>query len=61
MEAWITVTDAAGRSLYRRRATAAEIAQALRAADDAERSARATLTALAVERGLLPPDGAPHR
>ncbi|HTW86110.1 MAG TPA: hypothetical protein VMD91_18710 [Candidatus Sulfotelmatobacter sp.] len=57
MDAWVTVTDAAGRVLYRRPATAAEIADALRAADEAERSARATLVDIAVERGLVPPDG----
>jgi hypothetical protein len=57
VDAWVTVTDASGRVLYRRRATAAEIAEALRAADDAEQSARATLVEIAVERGLVPPDG----
>jgi hypothetical protein len=56
MEAWVTVTDASGRVLYRRRATAAEIADALRAADEAERNARSTLAEIAVERGLLPPE-----
>jgi hypothetical protein len=57
VEAWVTVTDASGRVLYRRRATASEIAEALRAADEAEQSARATLVEIAVERGLVPPDG----
>ena len=53
MEAYVTVTDAAGRVLFRRPATAQEIAEALRAADDAERNARAALTRIAEERGLL--------
>jgi hypothetical protein len=53
MEAYITVTDASGRVLLRRPATSEEIAEALRAADDAEQSARATLAQIAQERGLL--------
>ncbi|MBV8581957.1 MAG: hypothetical protein JO225_14030 [Candidatus Eremiobacteraeota bacterium] len=53
MEAYVTVTDAAGRVLFRRPATAQEIAEALRAADDAERNARAALARIAEERGLL--------
>ena len=53
MEAYVTVTDAAGRVLLRRPATSEEIAEALRAADDAERNARDTLAAIAEERGLL--------
>lgn len=53
MDAYVTVTDASGRVLFRRRATADEIADALRAADDAERAARDTLARIAVERGLL--------
>lgn len=47
------MTDASGRVLFRRPATAQEIAEALRAADEAERGARATLTQIAAERGLL--------
>jgi hypothetical protein len=53
MEAYITVTDAAGRVLLRRPATPEEIAEALRAADDAEQSARSVLAQIAEERGLL--------
>jgi hypothetical protein len=53
MDAYVTVTDASGRVLLRRPATAEEIAEALRVADDAERAARATLTEIAEERGLL--------
>ena len=53
MDAYVTVTDASGRVLFRRRASADEIAEALRAADEAERAARETLTRIAVERGLL--------
>jgi hypothetical protein len=54
MEAYVTVTDASGRVLFRRRATAEEIAEALRAADDAERGARSSLAQIAEERGLMP-------
>jgi hypothetical protein len=53
MDAYVTVIDASGRVLFRRRATAEEIADAVRAADEAERAARETLTGIAVERGLL--------
>lgn len=58
MDAYVTVTDAAGRVLLRRRATPGEIAEALRAADDAERNARAALIRIARERGLLDADDA---
>ena len=57
MEAYVTVTDASGRVLFRRRATPQEIAEALRAADEAERGARATLGQIAAERGLLADSG----
>ena len=53
MEAYVTVTDAAGRVLIRRPATAEEIAEALRAADEAERGARAVLAEIAAERGMF--------
>lgn len=53
MQAYVTVTDASGRVLFRRPATPEEIAQALRAADEAERAARETLAEIAAERGLL--------
>jgi hypothetical protein len=55
VEAYVTVTDASGRVLFRRRATPEEIAQALSAAHDAERGARETLAQIARERGLLAP------
>lgn len=53
MDAYVTVTDASGRVLFRRRATPEEIADALRAAEEAERAAREALARIAVERGLL--------
>lgn len=53
MEAYVTVTDASGRVLFRRPATAEEIAQALAAAEQAERGAREVLAEIAAERGLL--------
>jgi hypothetical protein len=56
MDAYVTVTDASGRVLFRRRASAEEIADALRAAEEAERAARETLARIAVERGLLAED-----
>jgi hypothetical protein len=54
VEGYVTVTDAAGRVLFRRPATAAEVGQALAAAADAERGAHAALERIARERGLLP-------
>jgi hypothetical protein len=54
-EAYVTVTDASGRVLFRRRATPHEIAEALRAAEEAERGAREALTRIAEERGLVQP------
>jgi hypothetical protein len=57
VEAYVTVTDASGRVLFRRRATPEEIAQALTAAQDAEHGARETLAQIARERGLLAPAG----
>lgn len=50
MEAYVTVTDAAGRVLFRRPATAEELAQALAAADEAEHNAQETLAMIAEER-----------
>lgn len=52
MEAYVTVTDASGRVLFRRPATAAELADALRSADAAEHNARLALARIARERGL---------
>jgi hypothetical protein len=54
-EAYVTVTDASGRVLFRRPATPDEIAEALRAADEAERGAREALLRIAEERGLTQP------
>lgn len=48
--AFITVSDAAGRVLFRRRATEAEIAEAVRAADQADEGAQAALLEVAGER-----------
>lgn len=50
MEAYVTVTDAAGRVLFRRPATAHELAEALRAAERAERGAREAMAEIATER-----------
>ncbi len=50
MEAYVTVTDAAGRVLFRRPATGEEIAEALVAADRAERNARETLADIGAQR-----------
>ncbi|GAC1580669.1 MAG: hypothetical protein NVS3B7_15370 [Candidatus Elarobacter sp.] len=57
IEAYVTVTDASGRVLLRRAATAEEIAEARSAADDAERGARAALAQIAEDRRFLPPHG----
>ena len=46
----MTVTDAAGRVLFRRPATGEEIAEALVAADRAERNARETLADIGAQR-----------
>jgi len=46
----VTVTDAAGRVLFRRPATGEEIAEALVAADRAERNARETLADIGAQR-----------
>jgi hypothetical protein len=50
VEAYVTVTDAAGRVLFRRPATGEEIAEALVAADRAERNARETLADIGAQR-----------
>ena len=50
MEAYVTVTDASGRILFRRAATPDEVAQALAAADEAEQNAQALMTEIAIER-----------
>jgi len=55
VQAYVTVTDASGRVLFRRPATEVEIAEALRAAGAAERNARTALARIAEERGLTVP------
>lgn len=53
MSAFITVTDAAGRVLFRRPATEAEVADALRAADMAEAEGDAAMERIAAERAFM--------
>jgi hypothetical protein len=53
MTAFITVTDAAGRVLFRRPATESEIMDALRAADTAEAEAQAAMQRIADERAYM--------
>jgi hypothetical protein len=48
--AYVTVTDAAGRVLFRRLATPAEIEEAMRVASDADAEAEASLRRIAAER-----------
>ncbi|GAC1407904.1 MAG: hypothetical protein NVSMB64_15350 [Candidatus Velthaea sp.] len=50
MSAFITVTDAAGRVLFRRPATDAEVLDAVRAAEAAEVEAKAAMDRIAAER-----------
>lgn len=50
MTAFVTVTDASGRVLFRRPATDAEIVQAVRAAERAEDEGRAAMERIAGER-----------
>jgi len=53
MTAFITVTDAAGRVLFRRPATDAEVMDALRAAETAEFEAQAAMRRIADERAYM--------
>ena len=48
--AYITVADASGRVLFRRAATADEVDEALRAADEAEREGQAAMERISAER-----------
>jgi hypothetical protein len=48
--AYITVTDAAGRVLFRRAATPQEVDDALRSADDATREGEAAMERIAYDR-----------
>jgi len=48
--AYITVADASGRVLFRRAATADEVDEALRAADEAEREGQAAMDRISSER-----------
>lgn len=50
MTAFITVSDAAGRVLFRRPATDAEVMNAVRAAEAAEVEGRAAMERIAAER-----------
>lgn len=50
MSAFITVTDAAGRVLFRRPATDAEVLDAVRAAEAAEVEGKAAMDRIAAER-----------
>jgi hypothetical protein len=50
MDAFITVSDAAGRVLFRRRATAEEVFTAIRTAEVAEAEAGAAMERIAQER-----------
>jgi len=50
MAAFITVTDAAGRVLFRRAATDAEVREAVRAAEQAEREGEEAMRRIADER-----------
>jgi predicted thioredoxin/glutaredoxin len=53
MSAFITVTDAAGRVLFRRPATDAEVAEALRAATVAEDEGQAAMERIRAERAEM--------
>jgi hypothetical protein len=61
VEAYVTVTDASGRVLFRRPATQPEIDEALHAAAEAERNAHDVLVQIAEERGMFSPDWQPER
>jgi hypothetical protein len=50
MDAFITVSDAAGRVLFRRRATVEEVVTAVRAAEAAEAEAEAAMERIARDR-----------
>jgi SOS response regulatory protein OraA/RecX len=52
MSAFITVTDAAGRVLFRRAATDAEVRDAVRAAEVAEAEGEEAMRRIAEERAL---------
>ncbi len=53
MDAFITVSDAAGRTLFRRPATDEEVRNAVLAAEAAEIEARAAMERIARERAAL--------
>lgn len=48
--AYVTVTDAAGRVLFRRLASAAEIDQAIRSAEEGDREGNAAMDRIEAER-----------
>jgi hypothetical protein len=58
MGAFITVSDACGRVLFRRPATDEEIRSALRAAEEAETEGRAAMERIAREREAAEPQSA---
>ncbi|MGD0471616.1 MAG: hypothetical protein ABSB70_00165 [Candidatus Velthaea sp.] len=58
MDAFITVSDAAGRTLFRRPATAEEVHNAVLAAQAAEIEARAAMERIARERAAWERDEA---
>jgi hypothetical protein len=53
MSVFITVSDAAGRVLFRRPATDAEVMSAIRAAEAAEIEGRAAMERIAQERAAM--------
>jgi len=53
MTAFITVTDAAGRVLFRRPATDTEVLDAVRAAEVAEREGQVAMDRIAAERAEM--------
>lgn len=54
--AYVTVTDAAGRVLFRRAATPAEVEEAIQVAKTAETEAAGVLKRIAKKRELPPPE-----
>ena len=59
MDAFVTVSDAAGRVLFRRPATAGEVLTAVRAAEAAEAAAAAAMERIAEERRACERNEAP--
>jgi hypothetical protein len=59
LPAYVTVTDAAGRVLFRRAATPAEVEEAIQVAKAAETEAAGVLKRIAKKRELTPPEPPP--